>query len=426
MQVKIKTLGCKVNQYESQAIREQFSSLGHQITRKKADLYIINTCTVTKTADKKSRKNILQAKKENPKAKIAVCGCLAELNKDYIEKIGVDYIITQKNKQNLVNIILGDKASCPISKNPWKLKIKNYPHKRAFVKIQDGCNNFCSFCKIPYLRPKPTSRKKKEIINEIKELSIKHYEVVLSGVNLNLYGQDLRPKNSLSNLTKDILELDCLGRLRISSLQPSLIDDKLIGLIAHPKLCPHLHLSFQYGQNSILKAMNKKETVENYLEKVTAIKKVYPKAAVSCDIIVGFPEETEKTFRQTVSFLEKVKPMRIHIFTFSPRENTPLAASNLVDKSTIKKRYEILKKLAKDFSLSYSKSFLNQELEMIAEEKKSGYITGYTQNYIKVNTKDKIKLGSAAKVKIKKIDKNNKVFAQLITNYKPRVQSHRS
>jgi threonylcarbamoyladenosine tRNA methylthiotransferase MtaB len=414
MRVKIKTLGCKVNQYEGQAIQEQFSSSGYQITTKKADLYIINTCSVTKTADKKSKKMILQAKKENPRAKIAVCGCLAELNKTYIEKIGVDYIVAQKNKQNLINIILGNNLSSSLSKSPWKLKIQNYPHKRAFVKIQDGCNNFCSFCKIPYLRPRPTSRKKKDIIDEIKRLSANHHEIVLSGINLNLYGKDLNPKNSLSNICEDILKLHCLGRLRISSLQPSLIDNKLIRLIAHPKLCPHLHLSFQYGQNSILKAMNKKETVEIYLKKVKAIKKVYPKTAISCDIIIGFPGETEKTFRQTIDFLKKVKPMRIHIFTFSPREKTPLIASSLIDKDTTKKRYKILDSLAKKLSLNYSRLFIGQNLTMIAEEKKNGYTTGYTQNYIKVNTKSNIKLGSVAKVKITKIDKNNKVFAQLI------------
>jgi threonylcarbamoyladenosine tRNA methylthiotransferase MtaB len=415
MKVKVKTLGCKVNQYESQAIREQFASLGHTITKKKADLYIINTCTVTKTADKKSRKNILQAKKENPKAKIVACGCLAELNKDYLKKTGVDYIIAQKNKQNLINIILGDNTHHPVSKTPWKLKINNYPHKRAFVKIEDGCDNFCSFCKIPYLRPKPTSRKKKEIIDEIKRLSVNHHEIVLSGVNLNLYGKDLKPKNSLSNLTEDILNLACLGRLRISSLQPLLIDNKLINLISHPKMCPHLHLSFQYGQNSILKAMNKKETVELYLEKVEAIKKTYPKTAISCDIIIGFPGETERTFQQTVNFLKKVKPMRIHIFTFSAREKTPFTANNLIDKNTTKKRYAILNKLAKKFSFDYARLFLNQKLTMITEEKKNGYITGYTQNYIKVNIKNKIKLGSALEVQITKIDKNNKVFAQLTT-----------
>ncbi|MCF7870776.1 MAG: tRNA (N(6)-L-threonylcarbamoyladenosine(37)-C(2))-methylthiotransferase MtaB [Candidatus Omnitrophica bacterium] len=415
MKVQVKTLGCKVNQYEGQAIKEQFTSLGHTITGKKADLYIINTCTVTKTADKKSRKNILQAKKENPKAKIAVCGCLAELNKGYIKKTGVDYIITQKNKQNLINIILGDSSPYPLSKTPWKFKINNYPHKRAFVKIEDGCDNFCSFCKIPYLRPKPTSRKKEEIIDEIKRLSLNHHEIVLSGVNLNLYGKDLKPKNSLSNLTEDILNLNCLGRLRISSLQPLLIDNKLISLISHPKMCPHLHLSFQYGQNSILKAMNKKETVELYLERVEAIKKTYPKTAISCDIIIGFPGETEKTFQATIDFLKKVKPMRIHIFTFSPREKTPFAANNLIDKNTIKKRYVILNKLAKKFSFDYARLFLNQELTMIAEEKKNRYITGYTQNYIKVNLKDKIKDGSLARVKITKIDKNNRVFAQLTT-----------
>jgi threonylcarbamoyladenosine tRNA methylthiotransferase MtaB len=161
--------------------------------------------------------------------------------------------------------------------------------------------------------------------------------------------------------------------------------------------------------------MNKKETVELYLERVAAIKKTYPKTAISCDIIIGFPGETERTFQQTVNFLKKVKPMRIHIFTFSAREKTPFAADNLIDKNTTKKRYITLNKLAKKLSLDYARLFLNQKLSMIAEEKKNGYITGYTQNYIKVNIKNEIKLGSTVGVKITKIDKNNKVFAQLAT-----------
>ncbi len=414
MRIKIKTLGCKVNQYESQAISEQFTSRGHQATKRKADLYIINTCTVTKTADKKSKKNILQAKKENPHAKIAVCGCLAEINKKYIKKLGVDYIVNQQNKQNLVNIVLDEKISGPAVKNTWKFKIKNYPHKRAFLKIQDGCDNFCSFCKIPYLRPGPLSRSKDEIINEIKRLSKSHYEIVFCGVNLNLYGKDLNYASTLSSLVEEIITLDCLGRLRLSSLQPLLIDKKLINLISHPKICPHLHLSFQYGENSVLEAMNKKETVELYLKKVNAIRKVNPKTAISCDIMLGFPGETEKTFKKTLNFLKKVKPMRIHLFTFSPREKTPLANQKRIDNEILKKRYNTLDNLSKKLSCNYYNLFLNQNLKMIAEARKNGFTIGYTENYIKINIKEKPKLGSVNTVKITKISKNNTVFAQLI------------
>ncbi len=414
MRVNVKTLGCKVNQYESRAIEGQFISFGHQITEKKADLCVINTCTVTKTADKKSKKIILQAKNANPNAKIVVCGCLVELNKAYIEKLGVDYIITQKNKHNLVKIVLDHNWPGYFSDSPWNLKISSYPQKRAFVKIQDGCDNFCNFCKIPYLRPKPTSRAKEEVIREIKRLSPNHHEIVLCGVNLASYGKDLTPPSRLSGLTKEILNIESLGRLRLSSLQPSLIDTGLINLLTHPKLCPHLHLSFQYGQNSILKAMNKKETVELYLEKVKAIKKICPKIAISCDIMLGFPGETEKTFKATLRFLEKIKPMRIHIFTFSPREKTPLAKSNLIDKKIIKRRYKVLDNFAKKLSLKYFKSFLNQEVEMVAEEKKNGFITGYTQNYIRANLKEKVKLGSLVHINLKKITGNNQALGQLI------------
>ncbi len=422
MKIKIKTLGCKVNQYEGQAISERFLLAGCQVTNKAADLYVINTCTVTKNADQKSKKAILQAKKENPKAKIIATGCMTENKKTYalLEKTEVDQIILQKNKHNLVDILLNSPKSKSNSKNLWNLKIKNYPRKRAFVKIQDGCDLFCTFCKIPYLRPKPTSRKKQYIIDEVKKLSPLHKEIVFCGINSTLYGKDLNPKVRLSSLVKEVLKLKCLGRLRLSSLQPLHIDSALINLLSHPKMCPHLHLSFQYGHDKILKAMNKKETVKLYLKKVEAIKKTNPHTAISCDIMVGFPGETEDTFGKTIDFLKKVKPMRTHIFCFSPREKTPLSASPTLDPVILKKRYQLINNLTKNFFIEYCHNFLDKTLEMIAEERKKGLIIGHTQNYIKVRLKEPknkkkpgLKLGSLIKVKITKIDKNGQVFARL-------------
>lgn len=423
MKFRIKTLGCKVNQYESQAIAEKLKLRGCKPVEKNADLYIINTCAITKSAEKKSKKMISAARQENPKAKIIAAGCLVEAEKKITEKTQADLTVSQKNKPNLVKIFFSPVRKNPSLKSTWELKIKKYPNRRAFLKIQDGCNLFCSFCLIPYLRPKPTSRPPKEIIKEAARLSLSHKEIVLCGINLSLYGKDLSPAIKLSSLIKELLPLKTLGRLRLSSLQPLFVSPRLISLLSHPKMCPHLHFSFQYGENTILKAMNKKETTELYLKKVKAVKKICPRAAISCDIIVGFPGETETTFKKTLNFLEKVKPMRTHIFSFSPRKKTPLEKAALPEASLVKKRRQILFEKTKEFSRQYAESFLNRELEMIAEENKNNYLTGYTQNYIKVSIKKNnkqepaasaVKLGSMLKVKITRIDKNNRVYAQKI------------
>jgi len=256
MRVKFFTLGCKVNQYESQALGEEFIKDGWEVTDRKADLYVINTCTVTHRADAKSKGTILRVRKENPKAKIAVCGCLAQLNYDFIKELDIDYIIPQDRKYNLVDIILGRKIR---KRSIWDLRITDFFNHRAFVKIQDGCDNFCSFCKIPYLRGMSKSRDKKKIIEEIKRLLPKHKEIVLCGINIGFYGRDLYPKESLASLVSDILKIDNLGRIRFSSLEPYLLDDQLLSFFTNQKVCPHMHLPFQSGDAKILRLMNKKE-----------------------------------------------------------------------------------------------------------------------------------------------------------------------
>lgn len=409
MKVEIKTLGCKVNQYESQAVAGQFEQAGCKLNCPNPDICIINTCAITKTAEQKSKKMLSQARKKHPRAIIAACGCLAQSNPGQLKQLGADFVIPQKEKHNITKIILGSKQ---LSGDIWGLEIKKYRRQRALLKIQDGCDAFCTFCKIPYLRPKPSSRKKEAILKEIEALSLNHKEIILCGINIALYGKDFRPQQTLSQLVEKILNLDCLGRLRLSSLQPRHIDSRLIKLISHPKLCPHLHLSFQYGENSILKAMNKKETVELYLEKVAALKKINPLLAISCDIIVGFPGETEKTFVKTVYFLEKIKPMRMHIFPFSPRPMTPLAGFIPLEAQTIKKRCQILNQMAKRFAFEYYSHFMAKPLEMISEEHKKGFTAGYTQNYIKVMVKEKIKLGYLKTIKITKVNQENQVFGE--------------
>lgn len=405
MKVKFFTLGCKVNQYETQGLKEKFLSLGCQVSESKADLYVINSCTVTQRADAKSKDIISKLKKENPKAKIAVSGCLAQLNQDSIEKIGVNYIIPQEKKHLLPEIILGRKIRSSTAQEP--LMITYFCNHRAFVKVQDGCNNFCTFCKIPYLRGKPQSKSRQLAIKEIEGVTKKHKEIVLCGVNLSLYGQDLNPPQKLEDLVGDILSIPSLGRLRLSSLEPFFVNNALVSLLSNNKLCSHFHFPFQSGDDNVLKAMNKKETVSLYEEKVSQARAIDPDVAISCDIMVGFPSEDDKSFQNTVSFLNRVKPMRMHIFTFSPRENTPFQKMKLVDVKIVRKRYAVLKAMADSFSSRYKQKFLGKTLHMVAEEKNNGFISGYTENYIKVVIKEKVPLGDIVRVRINELLKDS-------------------
>ncbi|MDP2923246.1 MAG: tRNA (N(6)-L-threonylcarbamoyladenosine(37)-C(2))-methylthiotransferase MtaB [Candidatus Omnitrophota bacterium] len=403
MKVKFYTLGCKVNQYETQALSEEFSSWGCQLTTGVADLYVVNTCTVTSRADSKSREIILRAKRENPRAQIAVCGCMAQESSN-IHKLDVDYVIPQKNKQFVADAILNKPAE---KKDIWSLKISRFYNQRAFVKIQDGCDNECSFCKVPYVRGKSRSREEKEVIEEIERISLSHKEVVLCGINLGLYGKDLNPSKSLHALIDKVLATSSVGRLRLSSLEPSLADREVFKLFYNERLCPHLHFPFQSGDDRVLQYMNKKETVASYEEIVHDLRKINPSIAISCDIIVGFPYEDEESFKNTVAFLEKVRPMRTHIFTFSPRENTRFYGTKIKNYSSIRQRRSYLKKITSEFSLEYKKNFLGKTLKVVAEEKNNGYVCGYSENYIKVYLKEIVALGQIYPVKIVKVDKEN-------------------
>ncbi len=401
MKVKFYTLGCKVNQYETEALKKDFTSSGFELTDGLADLYVINTCSVTAKADSGSRKLLAKIKEAYPQAKVAVCGCWVKENKESIEKLGADFIVSQEDKQSLVDIVKGKN---PSKDGIWKLNLDKCSNQRAFLKIQDGCDNFCAYCKVPYLRGKSCSRDKNEIIAEAKRLSEKHTEIVLCGINLGLYGKDLTPKNSLVNLLNELLTLSSLGRLRLSSLEPSSINDEVITLFNHPKMCPHLHLPFQSGDDGVLKAMNKKERVEEYRQIVAKLRKQDPDIAISCDLIVGFPDEKESNFKNTLSFIQEIKPMRMHIFTFSPREMTKFSGQKINNKKAVE-RYGLIKKLADRFSLEYKTKFTGKTLNVVAEENSEGFFSGYSENYIKV------------KFKMNNNFSKNKIIGQIIPVY---------
>lgn len=408
MRIKFITLGCKVNQYETQALKEQFLSSGHKITEGKADLYVVNTCAVTNRADRKSKDAILKSRKENPTAKIAVCGCLVQCNRAVIEKLAVDYVVPQDKKYLLADIILGNSS---VGKNIWSLKISRFNNCRAFVKVQDGCNHFCSFCVVPYVRGRSISRGKEDVLAEINRVSKLHKEIVLCGINLGLYGRDLTPRKSLYQLVDDILKIDSLQRLRLSSLAPYFITNRLISLFANSKLCPHLHLPFQNGDDRVLKDMNKKETVSLYEDIVKKAKRIIPSFAVSCDIMVGFPTENNESFANTISFLKRVKPMRTHIFTFSSRPRTKQEGIKIKNMKDIRRRFKILKNLTDDFAYEYNLRFLGKTLYMAAEERNNGYSCGYTENYMKVYVKRALPLGEIYPVRIDRVEKNRVIAA---------------
>ncbi|MFH1767819.1 MAG: tRNA (N(6)-L-threonylcarbamoyladenosine(37)-C(2))-methylthiotransferase MtaB [Candidatus Omnitrophota bacterium] len=410
MKVKFFTLGCKVNQYETQALAEKFIKYDCVITSGKADLYVINTCTVTQQADAKSKQAVVKARKENPQAKIAVAGCLAEFNSDSILPYNVDYIIPQSKKHLLPDIVMGEK---PSDKNVWSLKISRFFNHRAFIKVQDGCNNMCAFCKIPHIRGKPTSRNKHDVTEEVKALIADYQEIVLCGTNLGLYGQGFLPPYDLFSLVSELLSIDGLGRIRLSSIEPYSIDDRLISLYKDKKLCPHLHLPFQSGDDNVLKMMNKKETTQMYYDIAEKIRTVRPAAALSCDIIVGFPGETEECFNNTLKFLRAIRPMRMHVFRFSPRDKTFFDGMRLREQEDIKRRVDTLKELNRELSLSYKKNFINKNLWMVAEEHKGEYTVGYTENYLRVNFKGRIGLGKILGVVPYDVNDNGEVFVKV-------------
>ena len=410
MKVKFFTLGCKVNQYETQALMEEFKKEGLEITEGNADLYIVNTCTVTHRADTKSKEILRKLKKHNPRAKIAAIGCLSQSPDNILENLNLDYIVPQDKKQYLLETVLNKPYHN--SKNIWSLKISRFFNHRAFVKIQDGCDNFCSFCKIPSLRGRPVSRSKKEILDEIERLSPQHKEIVLCGTNIALYGQELSLKEDLTSLVKEIITIKSVGRIRLSSLQASYVTEELLTLFDDPKVCMHLHLPFQSGDDRILSDMNKRETSSLYLDIVTKARRITPHIAISCDIMVGFPTEDDHSFDTTVRFLKEVQPMRMHIFRFSPRPGTRFEDATLTHSRVIKKRYSVLNTLAQTFSQEYKRKFIGRVLYMIAEERKGAYTSGYTENYINVSVKDTPPLGALVGVRFLEV-KLDKAYGEI-------------
>lgn len=388
-----RNIGCKVNAYELAALTRLLLKDGHRLGNDKHfDFAIINTCTVTHVASQKSRQHIRQLKQLNPKAIIVVMGCYATLNAQLIvDECGAD-IVVGVNERKLIPSLINQYQGKPIVRVSSIKKLRTcaryeelgiHPfteRTRAYVKISDGCNNFCSYCVIPFVRGRLRSRNKKEIFSEIKELLKDGYkEIVLTGVDTASYGNvDYRFSDLLSDILKKFPQL---YRLRISSIEISEIDQKFLKLLKlYPNIANHLHIPLQSGSDKVLKKMNRKYDCKTYLDKINAIRKVRPDIAITTDLIVGFPNEDEKAFKETLNFIEKVNFAQMHIFPYSKRENT--AASRLLDlNSAIKKeRVNKVLKIAEVMEDDYQSQFFSQKLEVLFE----GNHTGLTSNYLRI------------------------------------------
>ena len=407
--------GCKVNQYETNAIAQKFIEKGYKKVEfdTKADIYIINTCTVTSMADKKSRQIIRQAKIHNENATIVATGCYAQISKAELEKMDeLDIIVGNSEKNKIVDIVenYSNEKKQEVGKIEEEKEFQDfgtvtYTEKtRAVIKVQDGCNNFCSYCIIPYAKGRVRSRKPESVINEIKNIVKKGTkEVVITGIHVASYGKDFEDETKLIDLLEQINKIDGLKRIRLGSLEPNLITEEFVERLGNvEKICDHFHLSLQSGCDETLKRMNRKYTIEEFEKGVKLLRNKFPNVALTTDIIVGFPGETEEEFEKTYKFLKNIKFSKMHIFKYSQRKGTVAAKMKEQISPEIKeKRSNKLIKLSNKNEIEFLNQYINQNLEVLFETKTEGeYTEGHTTNYITVKVKAENIENSIENVKI--------------------------
>lgn len=414
MRIVVYTLGCKVNQYESESMMSMLERMGHTVFShlEVADVYIINTCAVTNEAEKKSRQTIAKCKALNPNARIMICGCASEKNASQFENIdGVTFVKGVANKQEMVNSL--NENGIKIDKNPLEYDdtyVAMPTKTRAYIKIQDGCNNFCSYCIIPYLRGRSRSRNIVSILNEVDKLSKQVKEIIITGIDVSDYKID--GEKALPFLLEKLEPYQDI-RFRLSSLEQGIADQKLMDACKKINMCPHFHLSLQSGCDTVLKRMNRKYLTKDYLKTVKLIRKNFENPNISTDIIVGFPGETDKEFKKTYNFAKKVKFANIHIFPYSLRSGTVAEKMPQVDGNIKKMRVKKLEKLNEKLNKAYIKKSKKQILTVLVEEKVDDYFVGHTENYIKCYIKDNVDIDSFVEVKIEEPYKDGAI-AKLI------------
>ena len=406
--VSFYTLGCKVNQYETNAMTQKFQEAGYEIVNMNefiADIYIVNTCTVTNMSDRKSRQILRRLKEKNKDSIVVAVGCYAQVAKQELEDMEeidialgneekkhivqyVEKFITEKNK--LVHI-----EDISIQKEFNDMGLITYSEKtRAVIKVQDGCNQFCSYCIIPYARGRVRSRSQESILEEIKQISEKGIkEVVITGIHVASYGRDFGNANGLIELLEKINSIKGISRIRIGSLEPQIITEEFLKrLVKLEKMCHHFHLSLQSGCDETLKRMNRKYNTTDIKEIIERLRKYYDDVILTTDIIVGFPGETEEEFNETYEFLKKVKLYKMHVFQYSPRKGTRAASmSNQVNGNIKEARSKMLIEMSNENQLYYNKNLVGKKVEVLFEDKEIldgvTYYKGHTQNYILVKYK---------------------------------------
>lgn len=398
--VAFKVLGCKVNTYEIEAVYQEFIKEGYEKVSDKeiADVYVINTCSVTNTGDKKSRQAIRKCIRLNPEAIIVVMGCYSQLQtKDVQEIEGVDIILGTQGREKLMDYIKEFQIERkPIIKVDDIMKQKNFEDistyqfenkTRAFLKIQEGCNNFCTFCIIPWARGLMRSQDPKKVINQVEELvSFGVKEVVLTGIHTGGYGEDLE-NYDFSDLLMDLEKIEGLKRIRISSIEITQLDDKFLEVFKNShKIVNHLHVPIQAGSDEILKLMKRNYKLEEFKEKISKLRQIFNDISLTTDVIVGFPNESEELFLETIKTVNEIGFSDLHVFPYSKRNGTIAARmDNQVSEEEKKKRVNLLIKEANKLKYNYNKEFLNDIVDVLVERKnKNGFYEGYTSNYIKV------------------------------------------
>ena len=394
MTFNIITLGCKVNVYESEIMKELLLNAGYKEEKEHPEVVIINTCSVTNMADSKSRKMVRRYKRENPNTILVVCGCSTQNKKEEYEQMDIDILLGNKDKSKIVTLINN-------FKNNHEKYIKFYDdrdldfedmtvkeftsHARAFVKIQDGCNNFCSYCVIPYVRGNIRSKDFNKALEEIKTLvKNNHKEIVLTGIHTGSYGAGLN--YDLSDLLHEMNKIEGLERIRISSIEVTELNDKFLNeLKENKKICNHMHIPLQAGSDEILKKMNRKYDLKYFFEKINKIREIRPDISITTDVIVGHPYETEELFLKTIETCQKIKFAKIHVFPYSKRDGTASSRmSNQVSDVDKKIRSHKLIEISNELEKEYAKKFIGKKLDVLIEENYGEKSIGHTSNYLRL------------------------------------------
>ena len=422
------SLGCKVNQYETNAMAQEFIKCGYEVVghEEKADVYVVNTCTVTNIADRKSRQMLRRVKEINPKAILVACGCYVQVGRDELNKMEeIDLIIGNNEKKDIVELVekYSENSQCSYVSDVMHQKEfvefgpTTYTEKtRAVIKVQDGCDRFCSYCIIPYARGRVRSRKIENVITEVKQIVENGIqEVVITGIHIASYGKDFKEteygKNiGLIDLLEKLNEIEGLKRIRLGSIEPKIITEEFVERLSKlEKICDHFHLSLQSGCNETLKRMNRRYTTEEFEEGTKLLRAKYPNAALTTDVIVGFPGETDEEFNGTYEFLKRIKFYKMHVFKYSQRKGTKAdVMPNQIDGTIKEQRSKKLLELSDDNEEWYNKQYIGKTVEVLFEEKDGKYFKGHTTNYIQVfvEAENQNLENSITNVKITKAERN--------------------